>query len=202
MPGPWQRKSGGVGRGGWARCSRCCSSDPGGVACVCSRTRAGCERLLSVLLLLAFSHKEAIKPFVRCFAPASLRMRAGRQRLILVGISRKVRCFAPYAEVFCGARMAEEARPAAAAAPPAHGSAAPAVANSAAADDAQAALASLRAIERSARVVATDAAILVGTAHHALQSVRVTAHHYASSPQSRPTPVPPRHSSRSTRRST
>ena len=80
--------------------------------------------------------------------------------------------------------MAEpEARPAAAMAPPAHGcSAAPAVANSAAADDAQAALASLRAIERSARVVATDAAILVGTAHHALQSVRVTAPHYASSP--------------------
>lgn len=50
--------------------------------------------------------------------------------------------------------------------------AAPAVATS---DDAQAALASLHAIERSARVVATDAAMLVGTAHHALQSVRGTA---------------------------
>ena len=80
-------------------------------------------------------------------------------------------------------------------APPAVGSAAPVVANSPATEDAQAALASLRAIERSARVVATDAAILVGTAHHALQSVRGTAPHHASSPlQPRPTPVPPRHS--------
>ena len=201
MPGPWQRKSGGgVGGGGWARCSRCCSSDPGGVACVCSRTRAGCERLFSVLLLLAFSHKETIKPFVRCFAPASLRMRAGRQRLILVAAKGPLLCTLARS---LAARMAEEANPAAAAAPPAHGSAAPAVANSAAADDAQAALASLRAIERSARVVATDAAILVGTAHHALQSVRGTAPHYAPSPlRPRPTPVPPRHSSRSTRRST
>lgn len=37
--------------------------------------------------------------------------------------------------------------------------------------EAQAALASLHAIERSARVVAADAAKLVGTAHHALHSV-------------------------------
>ena len=63
-------------------------------------------------------------------------------------------------------------------APPALGGAAPVVANSAATDDAQAALASLLAIERSARVVATDAAILVGTAHHALQSVRGTDPHH------------------------
>lgn len=64
---------------------------------------------------------------------------------------------------------------------PALGSAVPVVANSAAADDAQAALASLRAIERSARVVATDAAILVGTAHHALQSLTLnTAEHMSA----------------------